>query len=238
MRLSHCAIASASIATASVAHAGFAGIGVTTGLTDAQVNSLTAGLIVWEAEARFGDRGAAAERELGVGPSTAQPQADEAQVDWANDLAAPSGFAGYDLALGWDGVDTLTLDVTGLDASGAPVAENLVYTLPAPESVTDLYIRVAGNDFATSSISWDLLGVSGSQAAGLGAPTNSVQTRVSGSVLSGGFTLTGNFAFAWTDPAQARNARPSWQIKAAVPAPGAGFLALAAGVTTLRRRRR
>ena len=235
MHIAHSVALVACAGLASVAHAG---ISVTEDLTDAQVNNLTAGLIVWEAEARFGDRGGAAERELGVGASTAQNQADEAQVDWANNIMPPAGFTGYDYVITWNGSDTLTLDVTGIDASGAPVIENLVYNLPGAEAVTDVYIRVAGNDFATSAMSWDVEGASGTQLAGLGGLNSSVQTRISGSQLTDGFTLTGNFTFAWTDESETRNSRPSWQIKAAVPAPGAGFLALAAGATTLRRRRR
>ncbi|GAB4550606.1 MAG: hypothetical protein Tsb0013_12440 [Phycisphaerales bacterium] len=235
MHTAHCA---AVVACAAFASAANAGISVTQNLTDAEVNALTSGLIAWEAEGRFGDRGGAAERELGVGASTAQPQADEAQVNWANNIAPPVGYTGYDYTITWDGLSVLTLDVTGVDATGAPVIENLVYNLPDPAAVTDVYIRVAGNDFATSALSWEIDGMAGTQIAGLGAAVNSVQTRISGSQLTDGFVLSGVFTFAWTDASLTNSSRPSWQIKAAVPAPGAAVLAFAAGASTLRRRRR
>lgn len=224
------------VACAGLASGADAGISVTEGLTDAQILALTDGLVVWEAEGRFGDRGGAAERELGVGFSTAQPQADEAQVDWANNFSPPAGYTGYAYTVTWDGVDTLTLDVTGIDAGGAPVDETLVYNLPNPQTVTDLYLRAAGNDDIVSSISYDLMGESGTVVGGLGDPH--VDTiRISGDMLTGGFTLDGVFTFGWLNEQGTGNSRPSWQIKAAVPAPGAmAILIGAAGLASRRRR--
>ncbi len=229
------ALSVALVTCAGLASAANAGISVTTGLTDAEADALGGGLYVWEAEGRFGDRGGAAERELGIGESTALPPADEAQVDWANNFMPPAGFNGYSYTINWDGTDTVTLDVTGIDASGDAVIENLVYILPGAESITDLYIRAAGNDVSLSSISWDLDGLMGSQAAGFGDDPTTV--RFSGSQLTDGFTLSGEFTFAWADGAGTSNSRPAWQIKAAVPSPGAAMIFGMAGVLTLRRRR-
>ena len=204
-----------------------------------EMQTLNNALVAWEAEGRFGDLGGAAERELGVGLNTAVPPADGAQVDWVN-AQSDAVNSVYSFAINWDGASTLTLDVDGIDASGAAVHETLVYNLPGVEdNIGTIFIRVAANSATTSAMDWSVEGASGSLDAG-GMNASSDLVRIVGSELTDGFTLSGTFAFGWDSVDDARNSRPSWQIKGVrgfVPGPGTAAIAAFALAGVARRRR-
>lgn len=179
---------------------------------------------LWAAQGRIGNAAGNGDQEFDLGFTTNAP-ADQRQFAWGDGQFV-------DFAVSYDaGTDELTFEAAGLSAM----------TLANAGAATDIYIRVrATSQRADLDISLERMMINGT-----GIPTlttnNTTLDGVEYLVISGlggdDFTLSGLVGLGFDQGNPPSGSNLAFQIKGAVPTPGAAALASVAGLAAVRRRR-
>ncbi len=185
----------------------------------------------WVAQARIGDRGGAAEQELGLfgppsftgGPSVA-PSAGSTQFNWGDNQPVAFSLTRN------SGLVTFTV--------GTPTAPNFVASLTDPTANTlVLRLRAPGGGPHVTELS-DLV-VDGLAVGSASTNDGAVNWLFTG--LSANFQVTGSLTFDWSDPQPLRS-NMAMQLKGyetAVPEPSVlALLGASLAGAAMRRRRR